>query len=162
MHTIGETLIYGGYCLCTVADIRKENFDGKEKKLYYVLKPVHEKNSTVYHPVEGDESKLSALIDIETAQRLFSETEKGSLEWNENDVLRKEHFEGIIKQRDYNGIFAMINTLVKKREEKKEQGKRLRASDERILAEAEKLIADEFSFVLGIDKEEIIEKLTAI
>lgn len=38
----------------------------------------------------------------------------------------------------------------------------MRASDERILAEAEKLIADEFSFVLGIDKEEIIEKLTAI
>lgn len=159
MHSIGETLIYGGYCLCTVADIRKESFGSREKKLYYVLKPIHEKGTTVYHPVQEDESKLTALIDRETARCFLESGTREYVEWSGIDAVRKEYFEGIIKQRDYGMIFALINTILQKKTEKKEQGKKLRASDERILADAEKLIADEFSFVLGISGDEIIEKL---
>ena len=40
------------------------------------------------------------------------------------------------------------------------RGKKLHVADERMLQEAEKMICDEFSYVLGIPKEEVPSYIT--
>ena len=53
MFETGEVVVYEGAGVCVIEEIRIEKFN-KESRLYYVLKPVKEKSTTIYFPVDGD------------------------------------------------------------------------------------------------------------
>lgn len=159
MFAIGDTVVYGSMGVCSICDIRKESFASGEKKLYYVLKPVSEQSTTVYHPVDGDESKLCLPISAEDAQALLEADCVSQVEWIANDILRKESFDAILKDRQHSRLIALINLLTQKKLEKAKEGKKMRASDEKILNEAQKIVLGEFSFVLNKSEDEILKKI---
>lgn len=161
MYNIGETLVYAGAGLCTLADIRSEKFDS-EKKTYYILKPLNERGSTFYHPVDGDESKLRNVISAEAAAALLDCPPENTAEWIAYDAQRKEIFDSILKEGNPAEVLTVIIQINKHRQEMIEQGKKLRANDEKNLAKAIKNISEEFAFVLKMSEEEIAAKLKSM
>jgi CarD family transcriptional regulator len=102
---------------------------------------------------------MRKLITKEEIDSLLGAVKDASVEWINDRKKRTELFEGIIKSNDILGILRLIGCLYVKREELMGHGgnKRLAFSDQEVLERAERLIEDEFSFVLGIPKTDISE-----
>lgn len=158
MFQIADTVIYGGSQLCVISDIRDENFGGV-KKSYYILKPVYDKNSTFYHPVESDETKMRLPIPKEYAEKIIEGKAESALEWNCCDPVRKEEFSEILKECSPEKLIALIRLIHSKRIELSQNGKRLRAADEKAFNEAKKAVIEEFSYALGTDKEKVTDMI---
>lgn len=158
MYKAGEIVVYAGSSTCIIADIRKESF-GKEKKDYYILKPVFEKNSTVYHPVDGDETKLRKAVTKAEALKMLSDDFSSYYSWIENDAERSAYFETLLKEKSPREMLGLISVITKKKKEFSSSGKKMRAADEKALVEAKRNVLGEFSYALGKSEEEILETI---
>lgn len=157
MFKTSDTVIYGSGQLCVISDIREMSF-GSTKRLYYILKPVFDKNSTVYHPVEDGEAKIRMPLTREKAEKIIANTDF-TLEWNAFDSLRKELFDGILKEANPEKLVALIRLIHSKRRELAQNGKRLRAADEKAFNEARFSVSEEFAFVFDTDKEAVTDMI---
>lgn len=156
MYKVGDVVVYAGSSVCGVADIRKESF-GKETKDYYVLKPVFERSSTVYHPVDGDETKLRKAVTEKEAQDMMAADFSSAVNWIENDAERNAYFDGLLKANSPCDMLGIISLIIKKKKEFSALGKKMRAADEKAFGEAKRKVLGEFSYVLNKSKEELIE-----
>ena len=83
--------------------------------------------------------------------------EKGN--WIPNENRRKEEFKKIIANGEHSELIKMIKSLYLQREKREIEGKHLYLSDERFLKEAERILCDEFRYVLEIEREEVLTYL---
>ncbi|MBQ9915223.1 MAG: CarD family transcriptional regulator [Clostridia bacterium] len=147
--------MYAGSGVYRIADIRQENFSG-EKQLYYVLNHTENDSMTVYCPVDSTRLSMRKLLskeEIFDIIRLMPDTEE---EWIENDQERNRRFTEILRSGDHMAMVKLIKTLYAKKEERLQEKRRLHASDERMMKDAEKLLHEEFAHVLRISLEEVL------
>lgn len=70
--------------------------------------------------------------------------------------LRKEKYNEILKKGNKVELVKLIRTLYLEKEKKKTEGKKLYVGDEKIMAEAERLLHEEFAVVLNIKVDEVL------
>ena len=70
LYNTGDTVVYGS-SVCSISGIKEMRF-GTDIKQYYILKPIFEPQSTVYHPVDGDPAKLRPPISADEARRIVT------------------------------------------------------------------------------------------
>ena len=99
------------------------------------------------------------LTKEEIDEKIHSVSESHE-EWMEDERTRKEHFKDMVSRADTFELIQLIKMLIEHREKVTARGKKLHVADERMLQEAEKMICDEFSYVLGIPKEEVPSYIT--
>ena len=75
--------------------------------------------------------------------------------WVDDDNERKLRYNEIITSGDRKRCLLMVRTLRSHQKELAEKGKRLHIADERALKEGQRLIHDEFSYVLNIEPDEV-------
>ena len=158
MFTVGEHVIYGTHGVCCISEIKQMSF-GADSRDYYVLTPVSERRSTIFVPVDNETllAQMRKVLTKEEIDDLLDSVEPGSLEWIASDSERKDFCNKTIKSGDRLAIIGMIEMLYLHQEEMKSAKKHFHVTDERFLREAEKLLHDEFSFVLGITGTEVHE-----
>ncbi len=152
-YNTGDTVVYAGCSVCRISEIRPMKFGGTEK-LYYVLKPVFEPNSTVYHPFDGDDDKLGIPINAVTAKEILSACVECN--WIEDDRLRQEKFARILKSGNCAEIVSMIKLIFAQKKKSKAENKKLRAADERSLNDGRRIVGEQLAFALGITKDEAL------
>ncbi|MBQ6568842.1 MAG: CarD family transcriptional regulator [Clostridia bacterium] len=155
MFSVNDSVMYEGYGVCKIIDIKPEIFD-KRKITYYILKPLYDDKTTMHCPVEGAEKKLRRLLTSEEIHSLIKLMPDAKTSWVDNDQLRKEKFLAIIKEGKSEELVRLIKTLYLKRQEKLESGKKFHVSDERFMKEAENILYGEFAHVLSISPEEVV------
>ena len=74
----------------------------------------------------------------------------------EDQKRRREEYRAIVMRGVREELVGMIN-VYEHGEKQKEIGKKMHAQDERILSDAERILYDEFSVVLGIARDEILD-----
>lgn len=156
MLEINDTVLYGTTGVCTVSNIEEKKI-GKVTRKYYVLKPVAQSSSTVFVPADN-EALLSKMRDVLSAgeiKALIKSIKTAEDIWIDNEEERKLRFNEIVLSGDRLGCLLLIRALKTHQNELSEKGKRLHIADERIMKEAQRLISDEFSFVLKLPYEEI-------
>ena len=120
------------------------------------LKPSTEKSSsTVYMPVARGNAVLRRLLSKEDILALIRASKKHAGLWIADSKQRKEAFSRILTEGDYAKIIRMIQEIHEERTYREQEGKKPCAADEAILAEAEHLLHQEFSYVLHMSVEEI-------
>jgi len=150
----GEYVIYKNNGVCLMVDRRPISF-GAEKKDYYILSPIS--GGTVYLPVEGPlAEKIKKIPSKEEIDSVIDRTERSDLKWIENSKMRIVSFDKLLASADRVAILWLVKVLSERKRTEGEKNKRLCANEERILATAEKIITEEFSFSLGLKKEEVI------
>ena len=157
MFQLNDTVFYGVHGVCTVTDISKRNFCGSVSD-YYTLKPVYTNRSTVFVPVEKQElaGKMRKLLSEKEIRRLIEDLPNRENLWVDNDAIRKETYANILKQGSVSQLAALIKTLYEHRLHLAAQNKKMHAADERVLAEAERMLHEEFAYVLKIDKDQVV------
>lgn len=149
MFSPDEIVMYGAD-LCRIEAIEEQSFfPGQAARPYYVLRPIAKGESTVYLPCDQGERKLRAVMSVSQITDLREKTDGKRLEWIADRQLRARAYTQILQQGDPEQILLLIHCLQSHKDELTAAGKRFSASDEKILVAAEKMVGDEFSYVMG-------------
>jgi len=152
----GEHVLYGKTGVCLIEDIKKCDFLKKDI-LYYILKPVASKSSTVYVPFDSELTKdMRPIITEEEIESLLCDTKGKEIEWIDDKQTRLEAFNSILSEGDRQKIILLIRCLYLKKQEKQLAKKNICIADENILKTAEKLINEEFSFSIGCSEKNVV------
>ncbi|MBE7065015.1 MAG: CarD family transcriptional regulator [Ruminococcaceae bacterium] len=158
MFSVGDAVVYETQGVCKISEITSMTA-GKVTREYYVLKPVYEDRSTVYVPVDNDavvNSRMRFVFTVDEVNTIIKNVSDGNaMEWITDDAKRKEFCVNTLKKGDRAELMRLIGMLYSRQSELKEQKKHFHIADERYMKEAEKLINEEFAYVLGIDRKEV-------
>lgn len=155
MFCVGDTIMYGSTGVCEIEDIRREKFDETERT-YYVIKPLNHEDATIYCPVDSQKAHIRKLLTAEQIDALIRIMPGAEMEWIENDQLRKEKFDEILKRGDHEELVKLIKVLYFNREEKARTGKKFHIADEKAMKEAESILYGEFAHVLKIRPDQVV------
>lgn len=158
MYKIGDTVIYRNDGVCTIAEITVRMFKEKETE-YYVLNPVHNENAEIFVP-KGNPDLVSKMRKVLTKEQIMDIIEAMPQEnsiWINNESERKEKYREILNLGDRKELVRLIKTLYIHKQNQKQCGRKLHLADEKFLRDAEKILYDEFAFVLEIKPDEVID-----
>ena len=154
MYQTGDTVMHPSEGICTVEAIRSMQFAGTARD-YYVLKPdADSSSSTVYLPVERGDAMLRRLLSRKDVIELIHQSAECDDPWVEDSKKRKEAFQRILDEGNYPRIIRMIRALYEKGELRMSEGKKPCAADEALRERAERLIHQEFAYVLHMNQNE--------
>ena len=158
MLNIGDTVVFGTEGIFNIEGTTQKMICGK-KTDYYVLRSTSKDNSIVYLPMNNQMllEKAKPLVTKEEIGRLIENIPNSEDFWVDDHKQRKEKFNKILQSGDRQGIMALAGTIHNKQKAQLAVHKKLNASDERILREAERIISLEFAFVLNIAPDEVKE-----
>lgn len=158
MFAIGEYIVYGMNGVCKVENIGPMSMTGVDSdKEYYTLAPLYTKGSRVYTPVDNERVPMRITISKDEAIELIdSMSEIEAIEVLE-DKHREIAYKDAIKSCDCVEWIRIINTVMKRKEERLAQGKKMSACDERYLKIAIDNLYGEFAISLNVTKEEVGE-----
>ena len=161
MFCVGQTVLYGSNGVCTVEGVTEKRI-GKNTLQYYVLKPLATDSSTLFVPTANEKlvSKIRCVLTREEANALLAALPVCG-EWNGNKQERSEAFRAVISEGSRVELIRLIRLICFHEREQSAKGKRLHISDERFLKEAEKMICEEFSLVLQLNRDEVLARLLA-
>lgn len=146
-------MVYGIGGVCVIEDIRKEKIAG-ERQEYYILKPVYgNMTSTYFVPTSIGDEKIRPVTlkeDIDGLIRSVKNTPPLDLP---DEKSRSKTLSDIFKTGKSVEIIRIVEFLLKAKEEKEKLGKKLKASEEKILDDAKLFIDREFACVLETTEE---------
>lgn len=155
---INDYVAYKNSGICIISDIRYECPANSEPRKYYVLTSIYDGHSAVHVPVDSElANKIHHIITKEEIEESVVIAKKYRLNWPEDAKQRAEYFHEIIESCSFSSLLMLMKALNEKKRELSECKKKLYAGDERSLAAAEKLVAEEFAFALGLDKKQALD-----
>ena len=120
------------------------------------MKPLYTKNSKIYVPVENERKMLKNLLSTEEVHALIKTMPVKKSIWIKQNQQRNAAFRDIIKKGNRQELVELISTLYLYKTDLAKTGKNLNMSDESIMKEAEKMLYEEFAFVLNIKLDEVV------
>lgn len=155
-YSIGQTIIYSQSGICSVEAITENEFYG-ERTEYYVLRPLYDAGSLIYVPIENETlvSRIRSAMTKDEVDGILDYMPNAENIWIDNDNKRREAYSEILLANEPRRMTEMIKTLRSRREEQISKKKRLHISDEHLLERAQRILCDEISYVLGVDRNAI-------
>ena len=163
MYQIGDIVVYGTEGIAEIGEEIEWEFDGQKLK-YLVLHPLEKKTETVYVPVGNEKAmrKLRSILSEEEAETLIDALPQERPDWIKNDRERQKVYRDTLLFGSSREVLAMARALYLHQVEQLARGKKLHASDERFMRDAEKMIFGELAYVLGITQEEVLQRLVRL
>ena len=157
MFAVNDTVQYGVNGICKITDIRSCRFQ-EEPEDYYLLKPLHDEKSTIYVPVQNPElvSKMRRVLSKEAIYDLIRAIPEQEVEWIADDHERQRVFREMMHSGDDLQLFRLIKTLHLRKKEQEQHGRKLRAMDERLMQDAERILYDESAVVLDMPSDQVL------
>lgn len=155
-YSVGDCIHYGAHGICRVVGSEMKEL-GREKKEYYLLTPISQEHIRLYLPKDADPERVK-VRQILSSEEIFAlvEQEKGNCgKWIHDSKLRRETYNKILRSGDTAGLMSMLKTIHAHQEELP-QGKSLPMSDLELMRSAEKLLFNEFGYVLHMEKEQVL------
>lgn len=157
IYHIGDTVMHPSEGVCSIEELRDMQFGSADKRKYYILKPTTEKSSsTVYMPVFRGNTVLRRLLSKEDILSLIHRSSEYAGLFIADSKQRKDAFSKILSEGNYAKIIRMIQEIHTENELRMREGKKPCAADEAIKAEAERLLHQEFSYVLHLSVEDTV------
>lgn len=162
MYQVGSTVIYKNDGVCKITEIIVRTFREKEIE-YYVLNPVHNQNAEILVPKNNSDliGKMRKVLTKDEIIQIIEAMPNEEEIWISNETDRKEKYREILTSGDRSELVRLIKTLYIHKQNQKQCGRKLHLADEKILRDAEKMLYDEFAYVLEIEPEEVLGYITS-
>lgn len=155
---VGQYVVYGTNGICVVESIEMLSFsDGLPKELYYILRQHKNKASQFFVPVKNKTltSKMRELMDRQDIEDILMGLSDSDVKWITERRKRTECFKDILHDGVTGRLLNMIICIYEHKRKLSKTGKKLPVTDATILKSAEKLVEEEFGWVLGIEPGEV-------
>lgn len=159
MFKKGEKVVYGQTGVCVIADICEKELIKKQKRLYYVLKPINQENNTIYAPADSDKISLRAVITREEAEELISKIPEIIENGNGFDDSKEEYRNCLLSHR-CSDLVRLTAQIYEKKKAAQENRKKLGFVDEKYMHLAEALLFGELACALKIPVEDVREYIS--
>jgi len=153
---VGTQVVYGIHGVCSIVDVEIRTVDRKKVE-YFVLSPNEQPSARFYVPTHNQValSKLRPLLTEEELEALLSSEDAHKDCWVVDENQRKQKYRELINSGDRAALISMIRSLHKHKESQLAAGRKFHLCDENFLRDAQKLLASEFSLVLGIPQSDV-------
>ncbi|MCD7811458.1 MAG: transcriptional regulator [Ruminococcus sp.] len=157
MYNVNDTVMYSPCGVCRIDGISEKDFSGEPAE-YYVLRPVGDSKNTYYIPVNNETltGQMRKVLTREEIDELIRKMPDENNIWIEDEAERKEEYRRILRSGNRMELVMLIKTLYCYREDRRGKKKKLHSADEHFLHDAENMLYDEFAYVLGISKDEVV------
>lgn len=162
MFQKNDTVVYGAHGVCKIEDITMKEFMGSQKE-YYVLKPISDMAATLYVPKHNEKllGKMRKIASEQEVYHLIETMPQEEILWFKNENERKEKYKKVLAKGNHSELIGMIKAIYLQKQKRESEGKHLYLSDERFFKEAERILYDEFQYVLNIKKEDLLPLIFA-
>lgn len=158
MFQIGEYIIYGMNGVCRVDEIGTMDLSGVDSsRAYYTLLPLYTKGSRVFTPVDNRKVIMRPVISEEEACSLIDEMNNVELIEAADDKHRELAYKESLKTCNCRELVRIINTVLKRKEERLAQGKKMSACDEKYLKQAQDSLYGELAVSLNMERDKVEE-----
>ena len=160
VFTKDDFVVYTTNGICAVEDIKKMAFvRGEPEKLYYILRPKNDKNSTIFIPEDNELliSRMRAPITHSELKAIVSQAQNTECEWIEDRKERNAKYKELLSNPHPSILLPVVKAISKKHEQLTEIGKKLAAADRETFETAIRFIKDEFAFSLNNDTQKAYE-----
>lgn len=155
MWQVGDRVVYSNQGVCDITGIQ-QIAQGGQTKDYLTLVPVNQPENRLYIPMHN-ETALSKMVPLLTEdalhQLLSSEVVRADM-WEPVENKRKQIYHDLLSQGNRESLMAMVHTLYTVRSRQRALGRRLHIADELFLRDTERRLAEEISFVLGMEQDD--------
>ena len=154
----GQLLVYGTNGICTVESVEHMSFSaGMPKEMYYVLRQHRNQENTFFVPLKNEKltSKMREIMQKEDIEDILMGLSEGDVKWLKDRRERAEYFKGILHDGVSQKLLSMIITIYNQKRKLEKEGKKLPVTESGILKSAEKLVEEEFGWVLGMEPEQV-------
>lgn len=157
MFAVNDYVFYVSTGVCRVIDTCVSKLKGMEGQACFVLQPITDPGSRLFVPMDHDDQleNMRPLLTKAEIHRMIEEMPATESIWIANERDRSSGYFARIRSCDSREWIKVIRTLYLEKMRKKASGKALTTTDSRIMAIAEKLLNEEFAFVLGIDPKDV-------
>ena len=155
MFSIGEKVVYGKTGVCEIVDIcEMQTPGGVGKQPYYKLRPISERNSTVYAPINSDKVFIRKVMSKEQALHLISLIP--SMQSHDFSGMSQTEVRGYYTDKlNSHNILDLIEIAVSVYSKNKNDRRKMGTVDMKYKNEAETLLHGELAEALGIPEEEV-------
>jgi len=159
---INDYVFYGATGVCRIADLRLVELGGAGGQECYVLKPLSDATTSIYVPTSNEEilAHIRLVMSKDQIYDLIDQMPEEGTVWISNERERSKAYYAKINSCDSRNLIQLIKTLyIEKNHHSK--SKRLGTIDSKIMGTAERLLYEEFGFVLGINPKEVLPFIQA-
>ncbi len=159
MYSIDSYVMYSSNGACKILDIRTESFTGEPKE-YYVLLPVGgNASSSIFVPTDNEKllSRMRPLLSPDEVMAYIRRIPQETPEWIPENRIRWQYFQNTLLEGDTLELIRTINVLRRRKEQLATRGKKNLMADETTLKRAEKILYGEFTLVLNIPEDSLLE-----
>ena len=158
MFKKGDVVVYSASGVCEIEEISKKSF-GSFSAEYYVLRPLMQRASTVFVPVENAAltKKIHPILTQSEFEAVFDSLKTRAPQRPETESERHDRFIEIIESGDRAGLMLMVYDLNNYSHEQQQNGRRLHIGDERLLRTAESMLFEEVAYVFDFPLNEADE-----
>lgn len=141
--------------VCQVVGISEKALQGRgSEKLYYSLEPVFSKGTRLTTPVES-KVRIRGVTSKEDFEELLERLPTLPVLEEENARARSELFKEEMAKFDIDALASVLKTVYLRREMRLAQGKKVMATDEKVMNLAGKRLFEEMAFSTDRPVEEI-------
>ncbi len=161
MFQVNEVVVYGHHGVCEITEIGKLKMPmADQEKLYYTLRPVYHKDSSVYAPVENRRIIMRPVMTVEAAEALIQRIPEIETVWIVNEKAREVQFKEALQTCDCEELIKIIKTLYQRKQQRLESGKKVTVVDEKYFRQAEDKLYEELAYVLGMEKSKVSQYIS--
>lgn len=162
MFKQGDYVNYSCRGVCLIDEIKEKTIDDK-KNMYYIMHPINIKNSIIMSPVDNEKVKMRLVIKKEKAENIINTfLDNSDFPRITDKKTRERVYTKMLKEGNPSELVEMINVLNEEDNEKRAEGKKKSATDEKYLEKAKELLFTELSVSLGIEIEQIKQRVETI
>lgn len=155
MWQAGDRVVYSTQGVCDITGI-EQIAQGGQKKDYLTLVPVNQPENRLYIPLHNEAAlgKMVPLITPDALRKLLESDAVRADMWEPVENKRKQIYHDLLSGGTREALMAMVYTLYTVRDRQRALGRRLHIGDELFLRDTERRLAEEISFVLGMEQDE--------
>ena len=146
MYQVNDSVVYGTHGVCEVTAVGRLSMSvADRKKKYYTLRPVYQKDSLVYVPVDHIKLPMRLVLGKEEAEKLVEEIPSLETIWIVNEKERESQYKEAVRSGDCGELVRIIKPIYLHEKERMDKGKKVAAVDERYFHQAEELLYGELA-----------------
>ncbi|MBQ3843211.1 MAG: hypothetical protein II820_11055 [Ruminiclostridium sp.] len=156
--SVNEYVFYKGVGVCRIEAVENKTFDGERYEDYLKLVPFGSPGTSSYFiPVGAANARLRKPMTQDEVNDAIDRSVSDEIRLTPNTKERRSAIDTILKGGDCTQILSLIKTIDTHTRLCRDSGRKVLVSDENALRTAENMIYPEFSFVLGIQENEVAD-----
>ena len=156
MFQAGDVIVCGTHGVCRVEKVGPLSSAVADRdRLYYTLKPLYERGSVVFTPVDNEKMVIRPVISREEALRLIDGIRDAEALGIEDERKREENYKTALKSCRAEELVKMIKTINSRKRSRAARGKKATDADSRYVKLAEDYLYGELAISLDLERDQV-------